>query len=131
MIGMIIHEESWLSNPKASHFGKTFTFIALFSFFFWLLCPCMNLAMFYPFYRKFITTPSNIWELFFFRNCNIWELFLRVNIINSYLMVVHVHRQHNGCADLLAKKSIISPIDWSLFQSCPGFLYNNICADNN
>ncbi|KAL0676998.1 hypothetical protein Bca4012_004979 [Brassica carinata] len=44
---------------------------------------------------------------------------------------VHVHRQHNGCADLLAKKSIISPTDWSLFQSCRGFLYNNICTDNN
>ena len=44
---------------------------------------------------------------------------------------VHVHRQHNGCADLLAKKSIISPTDWCLFQSCPGFLYNNICAENN
>ncbi|KAH0859435.1 hypothetical protein HID58_087696, partial [Brassica napus] len=44
---------------------------------------------------------------------------------------VHVHRQNNGPADLLAKKSIISPTDWSLFQSCPVFLYNNICADNN
>ncbi|KAF3599200.1 hypothetical protein F2Q69_00034428 [Brassica cretica] len=28
---------------------------------------------------------------------------------------VHVHRQNNGSADLLAKKSIISPTDWSLF----------------
>ncbi|KAF3602741.1 hypothetical protein F2Q69_00032951 [Brassica cretica] len=30
---------------------------------------------------------------------------------------VHVHRQNNSSADLLAKKSIISPTDWSLFQS--------------
>ncbi|KAL9830890.1 putative ribonuclease H domain-containing protein [Arabidopsis thaliana] len=40
------------------------------------------------------------------------------------------HRKQNNCADLLAKKAIISPQPWSLYHTCPFFLMslvNNDC----
>ncbi|KAG2329757.1 hypothetical protein Bca52824_000937 [Brassica carinata] len=43
----------------------------------------------------------------------------------------HVKRCSISCADLLAKKAILSPTDWNLFLSCPPFLYNNVFLDNN
>lgn len=44
---------------------------------------------------------------------------------------IHVNRKNNVPTDFLAKKAIVSPTDWSLFRSCPSFLYNYICLDNN
>ncbi|CAN6861486.1 unnamed protein product [Brassica oleracea] len=38
-------------------------------------------------------------------------------------------RSANSCSDLLAKKSLTSDNAWSVFHTCPPFLYNNVMTD--
>lgn len=40
------------------------------------------------------------------------------------------HRESNMCADILAKKAIVCNTPWSIFRSCPLFLYSAVNNDN-